>query len=321
MRSACVFLLASTVFGQIVFGQINERYAVGSFSAKLVLEDGTPLPRNPLIELGHSEKLYFDCKITGVFLNGTITYLTRWPFDQSADDTCPVRIRLTGYRMTDVALRDHLTVVLKRENSSEGATVSATSLKVPEDASKAYNKGVRALNDQKWPTAERELQKAVSLYPDYAQAWKDLGEVLQSQGRNTEAEDAFQHALKADPKYLPPYLALAKMNLDSGKNQEASALTTKALALNQGNVPLLYFYDALASSRLTKMADAERSARTAVEIDTTNQVPRAEYLLGMLLATRGQNKEAVTHLQNYLKRDPKTTDAAKINDLIDRLSK
>lgn len=315
MRSlTLLFLSAALLFAQ-------RGYREGGWNAKIVLEDGTPIEKNPLIELGHSMKLGYDCAITGVFRNGNITYVTRWPADQTSDDTCPVRIRLTGYAITDATLRDGATIVLKREHSSEGATVSATSLKVPEAASKVYTKGVRDLNEEKWPAAQHEFEKAVEIYPQYAQAWKDLGETLVAQGKKTEAEDAFQHALAADPNYLPPYVSLARLSLDSGKNKEASALTTKALSLNPGNFPLLYFYDAVASSRVGRIDDAERSARRAVEIDVNNQVPRAEYLLGMLLVTKGQNKEAIEHLQKYLERDPKAADAAKIREQIDRLSK
>lgn len=316
MRFLSLFLLST-----FLLAAQHEGLREGAWNAKIVLEDGTPIQKNPLIELGHSMRLGYGCKITGVFLNGNITYLTEWPSDQPSDDSCPVQIRLTGYRVTTVTLRDGALIVIKRENSSEGATVSETSLNVPEPASKVYTKGVRDLNQEKWPAAQREFEKAVEIYPQYAQAWKDLGETLLAQSKKTEAEDAFQHALAADPKYLPPYISLVRLLLDAGKNQEASALTTKALALNSSNFPLLYFYDAVASSRLGKIAAAERSARRAVEIDVGNQTPRAEYLLGMLLIAKGQNKEAQEHLQKYLERDPKAADAAKIREQIDRLSK
>lgn len=92
-------------------------------------------------------------------------------------------------------------------------------LNVPKDAGKTYTKGVRALNDGKWEAAQHEFEKAAQLYPDYAQAWKDLGESFLRQGKKAEAEDAFQHALKADPKYVPPYLALARLDLDAGKTR------------------------------------------------------------------------------------------------------
>ncbi len=314
LRFSCLLLLsASSIFAQ-------RGIRDGRWNAKIVLEDGTPLQKNPLIERGPSMRLGYDCAITGVFLNGNITYETWWPADQPSDDSCQVQIRLTGYRVTDATLRDGATVVIKRENSNEGSTVTPTSLNVPADATKAYTKGVRALNEEKWPSAQREFEKAVELYPDYAQAWKDLGEVFLAQGKKSEAEDAFQHALKADPKYLPPYIALARIDLDAGKNQEAAALTTKAISLNPGNLVQLYFYDAIASSRLGKMDDALRSARHAVEIDIANQLPRAEYLLGMILAGQGQKKEAVEHLQKYLERDPKAADAAKIREQIELLS-
>ena len=44
-------------------------------------------------------------------------------------------------------------------------------------------------------------ERALQLYPDYAQALFNLGETLFAQGRNNEARNAFQKAVRIDPDY------------------------------------------------------------------------------------------------------------------------
>ncbi len=98
----------------------------------------------------------------------------------TTDDVCSVTIRMKGYRSVQVSLRNDGTIVLKRIGLHEGSTVSATALKAPEPAKKAYGKGVEAMTDEKWASAQKNFEKAVEIDPDYAPAWSDLGQVLRN---------------------------------------------------------------------------------------------------------------------------------------------
>ena len=106
------------------------------------------------------------------------------------------------------------TIVLRRNGKVEGTTVSITSLLAPKDAQKAYQKGRDAARKSKWEEARKQLEIAVGLYPKYAVAWSELGATLEQLKDVDGARKAYQQALAADPKFVNPYLQLARIDLD-----------------------------------------------------------------------------------------------------------
>ena len=309
-RTLCVCALAlATTLAAV--GQIRH--------AKVVLEGGTPLPTTPMITPAQSARLIPACRIYNIFGNGTIEYAVDWrsrPYDPSTADVCPVTIRLAGYRQTEATLRDGAVITLKRVGDHEGSTVSMTALKAPEDARKAYNKGVQAISSRKWPAAQKNLERAVEIYPGYAAAWSDLGEVLREQSNAKEARTAYERAIQEDPKYIKPYLQLARMDLAEGRMEDAAKTTDQALALNPIEFPGIYFYNAVANFNLKRLDSAERSARRAVELDTEHEVPRSEYVLGTVLTAKGDRRGALEHMRKYLEISPKAADAAEVKGRI-----
>src|SRR5579864_1894973 len=126
------------------------------YKAKIVTEDGTPLPATPQIIPDFSQRLVANCRILTMFGDGTIEYMVDWrsrPYDPATADVCSVTIRLKGYRTTEATFRQNAVIVLKRIGDNEGSMVSMTALKAPEQAQKAYGKGVVAMTDKKWAAA------------------------------------------------------------------------------------------------------------------------------------------------------------------------
>ena len=185
-----------------------------------------------------------------------------------------------GLSAPQATLRNDATVVLKRIGPARRVDGSATALNAPEPARKAYGKGVNAMNDEKWPAAQKNFEKAVEIYPDYAQAWSDLGEVLRRQAKPTEARAAWEKAVQADPKYIKPYIQLAMLDLDEKQPEDAAAIAGKAVAMNPLEFPQLYFYYAAANFNLKHLDVAEVNARRPTELDKAHEIPRAELLLG-----------------------------------------
>jgi len=293
-----------------------------TFHAQIVTEDGSPLPTSPQIIPSLSQTLTQECAIVNIFGNGSVQYLVNYrsrPYDPSTADMCDVTIRLKGFQTAQVTLRNDTTVVLKHIGLHEGSTVSATALKAPEPARKAFGKGVNAMDDQKWASAQKNFEKALDIYPDYAQAWSDLGEVLRHESKPTEARAALEKAVAADPKYIKPYVQLTILDLEEKKPEDAAEIAGKAVAMNPLEFPELYFYNAVANFNLKHFDVAESSARRATELDAAHEIPRAELLLGSVLIARGDRAGGLQHFRKYLELAPKARDAEQVRKAIAQL--
>lgn len=293
------------------------------YHAKIVVEGDTPTPSAPIVTAKLSNRLVAMCGLN-VFGNGTVEYAINWrsrEYDVHDADACPVTIKLAGYRTMEATLRSGAVIVLKRIGDHEGSTVSMTSLNAPKEARKAYEKGTAAMSEGKWAAAQKNFEKAVELYPQYAQAWCDLGEALHSQSQAKEARAAWDRALQADPKYLKTYLQAARMALQEGRTQDALDTTNRALEQNPIEFPGIYFFNAVAHFNLKQLDAAEKSVREAIEHDSTHEIPRAESLLGSVLANRGDWKGAIEHFNKYLEYSPNAADTAEVKKQISTLER
>ena len=97
-------------------------------------------------------------------------------------------------------------IVIHPINGSTDAVLSATSLAAPGSAKKAMDKAREQEKKNKMEDAEKSLQKAVEIYPQYAAAWTELGRLQYANHDTAGAQRSFQQALAADPKYARPYL-------------------------------------------------------------------------------------------------------------------
>ena len=208
------------------------------------------------------------------------------------------------------------TIILHRLGNVQGTTISATSLNAPKDARKSYEKGEEAMKKEKWPEAQKQLEKAVEIYPKYAAAWYDLGEACVKQSDSGKAHEAFAQALEADPKYLKPYLPLASLTMGEKKWQEAADTTSTLTRLDPVDYPEAWMFNAIANVHLHNLDAAEESARAAIKADTAHQFPRCEYILALILAEKQQYAAALPLMKSYVERAPNALDAEAVRKQI-----
>ena len=278
--------------------------------AKIAVEGGAELPGVPLLVPLRGDMLVGQCVVLNVFGNGTVAYRVPWVRDETViPDGCRVTIRLPGYRTVDATLTEDSTVTLKRLGDRDGSTVSLASLRAPKDARKAYERGLAATTHQKFEEAVKAFRAAVDAYPPYAQAWSDLGQAQVALKRPAEARASWESAVTFDPQYLKPYVQLARLAVVEGRNQDALAISGRALELNPVEFPAIYFYNAVANFNLKNYDAAEKSATEAIRHDSNREMPVAESLLGSILALKGELGPAIDHLRKYLELSPQASDA------------
>jgi tetratricopeptide (TPR) repeat protein len=228
-------------------------------------------------------------------------------------------VNLSGRRMFDNP--DVGTIILRRLGNVEGTTISMTSLQAPKDAKKAFDKGRDNLKKKKPEQAQKEFEKALQLYPKYAVAWFELGLLAEARNDAEGARKAYSEALSADPKYVSPYLQMALLSAKDNKWQEVADTTDRVIKLNPVEFPQAFFYNSVANYNLRKIDAAERSAREAVKLDSNHRMPKAEHLLGIILAEKQDYNGAAESLRNYLKFAPNATDAPKVREQLTELEK
>ena len=231
--------------------------------------------------------------------------------------SCEVQAFLAGYRSDSLSLASHRaledpnigTIVLHRRANVEGVTISATSAFAPKDARKAYDKALIDEQKGKWADAQRELQKAVDLYPKYAAAWFHLGFTKQAQNNVDGARLSYAKALEADSRYVNPYQELAILAAQSQKWPEVVENTDRLLSLNPIDFPDAWMYNALANLQLRRFEAAEKSARQGLTSDPAHRYPKLNQILGVILVEKHEYPEAAQHMRAYLRLAPNAVDA------------
>jgi hypothetical protein len=230
---------------------------------------------------------------------------------------CELRAQLGGYTSQTINLvgRDALDspdvgiIVLHRNGSVKGGTVTPTTLQAPKAANKAMQKGLDLVKKNKPDEAMSSFREAVNLYPQFAAAWCELGKLQAARDQRDEAHHSFEEASKAEPKWLDPLLELSLLDMYSHSWQEASEVTDRILHLNSFEFPQAYYFNAVANYNLKHLAIAEKSARSAEKLDVQHQYPEIAHLMGTILVARHQYADAALELRIYLSLAPQAPDA------------
>ncbi|MFZ0663645.1 MAG: tetratricopeptide repeat protein [Acidobacteriaceae bacterium] len=221
---------------------------------------------------------------------------------------CDVRASVPGFTSSvlRIANRDIMdnpdvgTVTLRPDSSAAGTSASATTAAAPKDAMKQYDKARADWLRRDGKGAEHDLEKAVKIDPQFADAWYHLGEVQQAKKDDKNALVSYQKAAAADPKFVPPYERIAELSAAQKNWQDVANATDTALKLDPEGTPQLWYFDALAKYNLGKVDDAEASAQKSLAMDPQHVAPNTEQLLAVMEASQGQLADALKHLEHSL---------------------
>jgi tetratricopeptide (TPR) repeat protein len=230
---------------------------------------------------------------------------------------CVISARLSGYA-SDMIYVSQLPSnqvdlgVLTLHKAADNPMVSATSRKAPKDAVKAMDKGRDAAKNKKWEDAAKSFQKAVELYPGYAEAWYDLGQAQIGLKQLDEAHKSMEAAIKADGKYLPPYNALLAVESQNQNWKAVAEVADRIIELAPRSSPGVYFLDAAAEFRLQNLDAAEKRAQEGIKLDEEHTAPKLFEALAEVQAARGDLAGAAAQLKLYLQFSPFAPDAATV---------
>ncbi len=242
---------------------------------------------------------------------------------------CELRAQLAGYRSTIATLFNRTsmdnpdvgTIILHRMGASEGTSVSATSMMAPKDAKKAFEHGMQSLMKNKPAEAQKDFEKAVAVYPKYADAWLNLGKLRAQQQATEHAREAMLKAIEADAKLVGPYIELGLMAAKEKKWEDAGQYLDKGLRLDPIDFPGAWFADAVANYNLKKYDAAEKACRETIKLDLKHANPKAQYLLGVILIEKKDYAGAAEQYRAYVKMAPNAPEIDSVKDQLGQMEK
>jgi len=205
------------------------------------------------------------------------------------------------------------TILLTRIGNAPGTTISVTSMAAPKDAMHAYEKAQK-IKATKPEEAEKELNKAVKIYPQFAAAWTMLGDMHREHNDYEAARGEYTQAAAADPQFVNPSYGLAMIAAHEKNWNDVIRFTDQAIKLNSAAYPVMYFLNAAANYNVQKFAPAEESAKKFKALDTQHSHPDVCLLLSYLYSGRQDYAGAAREIREYLVLAPNSPDAESLKN-------
>jgi Tfp pilus assembly protein PilF len=192
-------------------------------------------------------------------------------------------------------------------------TISSQQLNIPEKARNEMDKGMDAFSKGDSKKAAASMEKAIEIFPRYAQAYNNLGVILINQGDKTAAKAAFEKAVQIDDHFAPGYVNLARL-LVSNRESEAITMLQKALTIDPDNLEGL----ALQARVQFNKRQFEEALAT---VNKVHAMPHENFADVHLIAAeiyqkQNRNAEAVAESESYLKEYPDSPRAPQVREAI-----
>ena len=184
---------------------------------------------------------------------------------------------------------------------SNGATVSAMELNVPEKARKEFDKANQDMARQDWKGALERLNKAVAIYPQYAAAYNNLGVLYSRLEDYVHEQEALEKAISLNDHFAPALENMGKLCLRQKKIPQAETLLEKAVSADPGN-----------TSSLTLLAEAQymnhhfdAAIASARQVHAVLHHPSfVHYIAARAWQQEGQQTEVLAEFKTFLQEEP-----------------
>jgi tetratricopeptide (TPR) repeat protein len=197
-------------------------------------------------------------------------------------------------------------------NGPGGALVAASELNIPKKAKKEFDRANDSMAVENWSQALERLNRAVTIYPGYVDAYNNLGVVYARVGDRAHEREVLQKAISLNDHYAPAYVNLARADIAEQKFAHAETLLDRATAIDPTDVITMVL---LANVEL-------RTRHFAQVIDTCGrahangqvQHSTVHYLAALAYEQQNRLPDALAELKLFLKEEadgPQATAARK----------
>lgn len=243
--------------------------------------------------------------------------------------TYDIVVEEPGYEPTETSARldgasSNLVLYLNSSNATQGDrnkyTVTARELMIPGKAHDEYEKGLASMVKEDFAGSLSHFTKAARIFPEYYEAYYQVGVVETNLVRLNEAMQAFQTAINlSGGRYALADVGFGYVLYREGKLEEAVTMIRRGLE-KDGSSPFAHFILGVALLRLDRVDEAESSAREALLRNPS--FADAFLLLSDVFGRRHEYAAQLQGLDTYLRLEPNGTEgerARRARELVLRL--
>jgi tetratricopeptide (TPR) repeat protein len=190
------------------------------------------------------------------------------------------------------------------------------SKRFPKKALKEYERGVDAERKGNHDEAIAHYLGALKIAPDYYPAHNNLGSIYLGKADFKAAEEQFQEAVRLDQNDAQAYFNLGNVLMLIGRYPASGSALASGLQRRPDSA-FGHFLQGCLDVRTGKLLEAEKSLRTALQLDST--MWQAHLQLVNLYLQQQQRQLAITELRAFLKAFPSVPAVPKAKDLLQRL--
>ena len=238
------------------------------------------------------------------------------PFRDSVTIDTEVQINMRT-RPTPMIANVPVHLQSKQSIVRKAAVINAKLANMPKAATEPYEKAQEAIAAGDFAKAQTELREAIAAYNAFSLAWNDLGVLLEKNGDQKGALEAFRSAVRYDSSSTAAILNLGCSLTDAKEYVEAEKYLAVALS-KDGSLYRGHVYLGIVEAKLGRLDIAEQAFLKAIELGGPRS-GRAHYLLAGVYWTSADFKRAADHLETYLKLEPNAKDAVKTREAISEL--
>jgi tetratricopeptide (TPR) repeat protein len=201
--------------------------------------------------------------------------------------------------------------------------ITPNALRAPAKAQRAVDKAAAAMKQQQASEAEKQLARALELYPDYAVALT-LRAIWKMNVNHSDSIKDLERAIHVDPQYGVSYAVLASMYNDDERYDDAIPLIQRAMQLLPAAWPVHYeMARALCGNHqspeaLREVTEAERRVSEDKGAHASS-IAAVHYLRGILLVDLHEFVEATREFGMSINTQPQGPLAAISTRIVARL--
>ena len=204
-----------------------------------------------------------------------------------------------------------------KPGENAGSMVSAAQLAVPKKARHEYEKAENAAQKSKWAEANQCLQRALVIWPKFAEALVLRAILERNQSSTEQAITDAEKAVESDPSFGKAYVVLGAAYTDVNRWDDA----VRALDHGERIAPDYWqgYYEMSRTLLLKRdFTGALQHAQKASDLGHTN-FAMLHLIKGYAYLGLSNQPAARTELETYVKLEPKSDAALRVRTILERM--